>query len=209
MSWHLFVYIGILIFYNTLLRIISSMNWLKTDKKFIIKKIIDCMVPFGSYAILVYGYYVFAYILQSLSIWLLIVPALFVVCSFTYYSTSEILRISKYTSKQIKGAQTGYILLGLFSTLLVAITMINYISYILCPNFYDIPNGLNHAAIGFEFIYYTFTLMMTYSGTSISALHVVSKLLQIIEIITFYVFVGVFFINLFMKCISARGFSIE
>lgn len=203
------LYICIGYAFNLLMIIISNGNWLKTNKRFAIKKLLDCAVPVFSYVYLVYGHYIFLSIGLRRNLWVLAIGSLIIASIFIVFFVYELLFFSKISSKNIKGTQLGYILLSLFFTMLVAATIVNYVSYILWPAFYEIPRGLNHAQIGFEFFYYTFTLMVTYSGTSITALHVVTKAMQIIEITVFYILFGVFFIDLLAKNKSAHGLSVE
>ena len=196
-------------FLSWLLVIISEGNWLKTDKRFIIKKLIDCVVPVITYAYLVYSHYICLKIGTRTVLFVLGIGALLTAVIYIWFFVDQIVFFSKVPFKQMRKMQLSYILLSLFFTLLFAATIINYVSYILWPTFYAIPTGLSHAETGFEFLYYTFTLMVTYSGTSIAAVHIAAKVLQIIEIAAFYILLGVFFADLIAKNKSAQGLSEE
>lgn len=69
--------------------------------------------------------------------------------------------------------------------------IINYLTFIVFPHLYFIPADLSPIENAFEFIYYTFTLMITYSSDTVVATHIVSKSLQIVEILMFYIVVGI------------------
>ena len=87
-------------------------------------------------------------------------------------------------------------LFGLFMNL----STINYAIYYACPAFYKIPADLSSGEMAFEFVYYTFTLAVTYSSNSISAAHIVTKIIQIIEICYCYIIVG----NVVVKIINEQ-----
>ena len=80
----------------------------------------------------------------------------------------------------------------LFSTM-------NYILYLLYPNQYQLQAGMSFSAIGFEFVYYTFSIMITYSGTSIEAIGIVTKSFQMLEVIACYICIGICLTHLIDK----------
>ena len=82
------------------------------------------------------------------------------------------------------------ILISLLIGILASLSTVNYAIYTIWPSFYDIPAGLTFGEIAFEFIYYMFTLAITYSGSSIQAAHVVTKIIQILEVCYCYIFIG-------------------
>lgn len=84
--------------------------------------------------------------------------------------------------------------------LLMALSSINYAIYYTCPSLYVIPSGLSTGETAFEFIYYTFTLAVTYGSNSIIAAHVVTKVVQILEICYFYLIIG----NVVVKIINSQ-----
>lgn len=194
---------------NLLLLAISNGNWVKTDRRFAIKKLIDCIVPVWMYSYLVFGHYVSSHAESQVGFWSVIVVAVIIVAMYIAFFFSEVKFFSKINSKYIRGTWFIYILLSLFFVLLLAGTMLNYISYMIWPSLYEIPTGLNHAAVGFEFLYYTFSLMITYSGSSINAVHVASKTMQMCEIAASYILFGIFFVDLLVKVKAAFGLSKE
>lgn len=78
-----------------------------------------------------------------------------------------------------------------WTALFVMLTTVNYVSYTLFPTWYQIEQeGLSFFEIAFEFVYYTFSLMITYSNNSIVAISVGSKTIQIAEMLFFFIVVG-------------------
>lgn len=90
------------------------------------------------------------------------------------------------------------ILFCLFIILLIASSLFNYVVYILVPGGFALEDStLNDYAVGFEFIYYSFTLVITYSGSSgIEAVSICTKTVQMLEILVFYVIFGSKFVEL-------------
>lgn len=81
-------------------------------------------------------------------------------------------------------------LISLLIGILTSLSTVNYAIYMVWPSFYDIPVGLTFGEVVFEFIYYMFTLAITYSGSSIQVVHPVTKIIQILEVCYCYIFIG-------------------
>lgn len=78
-----------------------------------------------------------------------------------------------------------------WTALFTMLTIVNYLSYIIFPTWYHIEqSGLSFIEIAFEFVYYTFSLMITYGGNAIVAISVGSKTIQIVEMLFFFIVVG-------------------
>ena len=89
-------------------------------------------------------------------------------------------------------------LLNLFIMLLMAGSMINYVFFVLLPNGFEGLADLTENCIrmGFESIYYTFTLITTSGNSIISANHPVTKVLEMVEMLAFYLVYGCWLTNL-------------
>lgn len=184
-------------------------DWEKTERKFKVKKIIDCIIPICNYAYLIYSHHI-CMLLQSKSCTVVVaIGAVFCCVVHFWFSVGQMLFFSKVREKYINGNVFGYILLSIVFTLLMGGAILNYVSYMVFPQWYVLPQNLNFVEIGFEFFYYTFNLMITYSGTSIEATHVLAKMMQVFEISIFYVYFGVFFMDLFAKAKNMQGMSEE
>ena len=194
---------------STLMFIVCLIDWTKTEKRFRIKKIMDAILPVLTYAFVVYGHYIYILNKSKVTFWMIVILGLVVWGIEVWFCVNQLVFFSKLPSRSIKGKNFVYVLISLFFALLLACTTLNYLTYIIWPNYFDIPNGLNHAAIGFEFLYYTFTLMITYSAGSIEVLHVVAKIIQMVEISLFYILFGLFFVDLIAKTKSAEGLTQE
>ena len=97
------------------------------------------------------------------------------------------------------GIRFGIFVVDLFLILMFAVTTLNYASYMLWPFLYEIPEGLTQAEIAFEFVYYTFMLLLTYNGGTIMPVHAASKVMQMVELIAFFACFGIVLTDLFHK----------
>ena len=195
--------------FSTLMLTVCCVDWTKSKKRFQIKKIMDAIVPMLTYVLVVYGHYIYVLNKTKTTLLSIVVVGLVIFGIEIGFCVDQLVFFSKLPSKTIKGKNFVYVLISLFFSLLLACTMLNYLTYIIWPNYFDIPNGLNHAATGFEFLYYTFTLLITYSAGSIEVLHVVTKIIQMVEISLFYILFGLFFADLIAKTKSAEGLTQE
>lgn len=170
--------------------VINKVDWLKNDSRFIAKKLLDFLMYGVTFALIVFTNYIVIY--YNLPLTAVIVPM--VIClSLSVYAlyifTQQIVNFSHYTIVSNKKSFL-LILVSLLFGILMSISTINYTLYMICPNFYEIQCGLSFIEIAFEFIYYSFTLAVTYSSSSISVIHIITKLVQMIEIIYFYILCG-------------------
>ena len=89
------------------------------------------------------------------------------------------------------------ILFDLFVLLLVAGAFLNYAFLILFPGGFQLENWPdNRYLAGFECIYYTFSLITTNGTPNISANHPAIKVLEMIEMLVFYLVYGCWLTNL-------------
>ena len=121
---------------------------------------------------------------------------------------SKQLSLSKYvltaTRAEIGSAQRILLLCLIWFSVFMLSACINYLLYIAYPSQFSVSGRFNYnprhepmsftaVKISCEFLYYTFMLMVTYSNVdTIVAVGGFAKLLQVFEILVFYVFVGVF-----------------
>ena len=97
------------------------------------------------------------------------------------------------------GIRFGIFVVDLFLILVFSVTALNYASYMLWPFLYEIPAGLTPVEIAFEFVYYTFMLLLTYNGGTIEPVHIASKVMQMVELIAFFTCFGIVLTDLFHK----------
>ena len=179
---------------------VSNRDWMKTDKRFIVKKGIDCIVSIFIYSYIVIMIHFYEYIPSKNTISFSELIPYFAVALFMLGSViTQFVIFSKVNEKNLKKATFAAVIISLIVKMLMAFSSINYLIYTLNPSFYIIPEGLNFVEIGFEFVYYTFNLMITYGGTSIDAVGIISKIVQMSEIIIVYIFVGIYFSGLLGK----------
>lgn len=208
MKWIYVLYVLLMMAFTATLCLICCFDWTKTDTRFRFKQILDMFVSLFIYIFLVFSHYVSLY-QSKLFFWCSIITSVFTFSVLFGSYLKQIAFFSRIPDTNIRGKNFVYILASLFFTLVSAGSILNYASYMVWPDFYNVPESMDFAEIAFEFFYYTFTLMITYSGTSIDAVHLISKIMQIVEICVFYVFFGVSFMDLVVKAKNAVGFSHE
>ena len=68
---------------------------------------------------------------------------------------------------------------------------VNYSLIVMFPNSYNGLDSVSFAERAFNAVYYTFSIMFTYSGNGISSVDVLSRSVEIIEILCCYIFIGI------------------
>ena len=87
---------------------------------------------------------------------------------------------------------------GIFVTL----CGINYILVVLFPKAYGGLEGLSFIDRAFDVVYYTFSVMMTYTGNGIVAVSKFSRSVEIIEVICCFLFIGIVITNTIGKAVE-------
>ena len=192
---HIIIYALVMLIVTLILYMIGRKNWEKSDTLFLIKKLVDCGVYCIGFILIVYTNYIVTSMgLNPAAFIGVIILSIVSTTCLLYRYTKEILSFRDVVIAQKK------IFIFTFISLLVGILMslatINYAIYMFWPYFYEIESGLSFFEIAFEFIYYSFTLAVTYSSSSISVTHVVTKLVQMIEMCYCYVVFGIIIIEL-------------
>lgn len=76
---------------------------------------------------------------------------------------------------------------------------VNYSLMVIFPKSYDGLDSLSFAERAFNAVYYTFSIMFTYSGNGIVSVDVLSRSVEIIEILCCYVFIGIIITSIIGK----------
>lgn len=92
-----------------------------------------------------------------------------------------------------------YIVTLIWFALFIIISVANLTLYALRPDDFLMNDNISVLGKAFEIIYYTFMLMLTYSSDNIVVCGTVARICQMIEIIFFYIFVGIIICNLIAK----------
>ena len=118
---------------------------------------------------------------------------LFIVLSIHNFKKSIQVLSPLLRKKVTRDNNTPYLLIVCMEwvSLFGLLCTINYAVYSIFPTWYALPEAHTAAETAFEFVYYTFTLMITYSSDTIQAIHPATKALQIAEMLFFYVAVGI------------------
>ena len=115
---------------------------------------------------------------------------------FTVYFTLKELRLlHKYQRGDSGFSRRELILMAgeILVDIIILFAMLNLLIFSMFLNQYTIDNTLPDYELAFEFLYYSFNVTITYSNSSIEAIGVIAKILQIIHVAVFYFYAaGVF-----------------
>lgn len=76
---------------------------------------------------------------------------------------------------------------------------VNYSLIVMFPNSYEGTDLLSFAYRAFSAVYYTFSIMLTYSGNGVAAIDILSRSVEIIEVLCSYIFIGIIATNIIGK----------
>lgn len=183
---------------------ICRADWTINEPRFIAKKLLDCVVYCLSFILIVYTNHTVINI--GVSSIVMIVPIMICIglsVQFLYTFTQQIASFKNIVIAQKK--EFLFIFISILVGILMSLATINYAFYMLYPDFYAIQGDLSFFETAFEFVYYSFTLAVTYSSSSISVSHIVTKLVQMIEICYCYVVFGIIVIELISKHVGKEN----
>ena len=143
---------GLTIVYGWFLLIIDRIDWLKSDRRFILKKTLDCVVNSSSYLLLVFANYVAQFGDKQHPQGIIIFECIVLSIASLYLFTKQLISFSK-SSFPLNRKAFIMILISLLIGILTSLSTVNYAIYTIWPSFYDIPAGLTFGEIAFEFIY--------------------------------------------------------
>ncbi len=84
---------------------------------------------------------------------------------------------------------------GIFSSM----CCLNLALTTLAPKYYDGIEGIGIVDYAVNVVYYTFSVMFSYSGNGIEAIGSFSRLIEIIEVFSCYIFIGIVITNIIGK----------
>lgn len=170
--------------------IFTLLDWTKSTSHYLVKKVLDCLFNICAYiSITLLSKDMSVSKVQPISKILYSIAIIVIFISFIFLFVFE----AKLFFKIKTSPRSIYItaILNIFLIVLMAFSSINYLIYFLFPPSYLIPVGLSFPEVCFEFVYYTFNLMITFGETSICATSVLAKTMQMLEIAFFYIAIGI------------------
>lgn len=127
---------------------------------------------------------------------IIIVPLLIISIIFSVNLISIFRSLDK---SNISPKKKFSILISSFFGYIFSLASIYYILYFLNPTWFIVDSNFDIARLAFEFIYYTFSITITYSSSTIIAIGIVPKIINMIHIIIFYFYIGNIIISFFTK----------
>lgn len=174
-----------------LIRAQKPIHWIKGNPEVKKQTLITIGLHVVSYVLLVASNYIQA--IAGSIIWFKIVDASY--AAFVLYLLWHQVKVfgQQLTIPITKDNVPAYlsIVCITWTALFTMLATVNYLSYIIFPTWYKIgQEGLSFCEVAFEFVYYTFSLMITYGSNAIVAISVGSKTIQIAEMLFFFIIVG-------------------
>jgi hypothetical protein len=114
---------------------------------------------------------------------------------FIFIVIISIIAIIK-TNKRKYNKNTIAVILYILTLIISSFALINIIVYLYIPNAYSGVDSRNIFTIAFDFIYNSFTISTTLSGSNIQTELIISKFLSMIQVIIFYYIIGGIVINI-------------
>lgn len=162
------------------------LNTLKNEKRYKVKKVVDVFFYIATYIMIIWWNTVDSNMLYFK-------PEVILVVSVSMYFLGIIPMFRFLKEKENKRINVRkYTLFSLFSETIVAMSLTYYSLYLMNPDWYIIGDlKLDSViSIAFEFIYFTFSLMLTYSGGELSACGIVPRVFQMIHVFLFMICLG-------------------
>lgn len=183
--------IGLLLF-CAIIFMLTVKEFTKNDKSFITKKVIDILV-FTTFYIIVAILYKFSLdypqFMKKLR-WVNIGIVVLYVIKIVGFLWE--LGLFKKNIRHVHNTSLKLMVISVVIGLFISISGLYFNLYIAFPNWFNLNNVKVGDWLGtaFEFIYFTFTVTITYSGSGIELIGVIPKIVQMIHILIFYLFAG-------------------
>jgi len=166
----------------------------ENSKNFLMKKIVDIVAMVVHYLVLV-ALYSFLIdnndvINEKASMSMAIVNMLG--SCFNFYTLASQIPFFKKNISHIHGKEDKAMIISVVVGLFFTIAEIYFSLFMLNKDWFCINESIANNALrtAFEFIYYTFSVTITYSGSGIEVVGIIPKVFQMMHILFFYIFAG-------------------
>lgn len=168
---------------------------------FLYKKICDIIVIIFQYLILISMYPVINFVNEYIGRWTIIVTLVNIVYIFKL-GCSQLLLL-RYSIPDVKDTETFIMIISIFVQVFIMIAGLYFCLYMINSGWFNINSDYtnNMWKLGFEFIYFTFSVTITYSGSDIEVVGVIPKIIQMAHVIFFYFYAG----DLLLKIVKKRN----
>jgi|GEM_PF-6229739 hypothetical protein len=168
------------------------------DKHFIMKKITDTIRLLVLYFWCVFYFYYYQPIIQNKTYeWYDILYMLIPSALILLFYCVGLKYILLYNSKNVKRKVKLSIIISMLLAIIIFFASLNFCIYYIDVNAFSTLNFSEWYKVAFEFLYYSFTVSITYSSGSIEPNSIITKLVAMIQIIMFYYVVGEGIFNIF------------
>ena len=185
---------GMLFLSHTAMVIGVNINPHENRRKFLIKKIVDIIVVLVHFFTFVAFYNLLiddTVILTKKTIAFTTIVNVVSSCFNFYTFASQIPGFKKYI-RYIHGKEDKAMVISIVVGLFFSIVEIYFSLFMINSDWFVIDESITNNALktAFEFIYYTFSVTITYSGSGIETIGIVPKILQMMHVLFFYIFAG-------------------
>ncbi len=170
---------------------------IEKENMFLVKKAFDVIVSIMSYVVLVSNYDMIVYIKQYNEYKLFnIIYVVSIILNV--YNIIDIFKIqvkqlpllkSLKEFKKVKYDRDNFaIVISVFCIMFFEIASIYFLIYVFNNQWYNIDgcNRDNIWEVAFEFVYFTFSVTFTYSGSGLTAIGIIPKIIQMLHVMFFY-----------------------
>lgn len=184
------------VIYHVLLFTMAFANRIDITKGrgFLYKKIFDIIVAILQYVFLISWYEFLVFFEKNVGRWITIVTSIFyiyILISIFLYGYKQ-LSLFKSNLLDVRNNEVFILIISVYVQMFFSIVGLYFCLYLINNSWFYIDSFYsgNIWRIGFEFIYFTFSVTITYSGSGIAVIGVIPKILQMIHVIFFYFFAG-------------------
>lgn len=194
---------GMLFLSHTVMVIGVNINPHENRRKFFVKKIVDIVVVLVHFFTFVAFYNLLiddTVILTKKTIAFMTIVNV-VSCCFNFYTFASQIPWFKKNIRYMHGKEDKAMVIGIVVGLFFSIVEIYFSLFMVNSDWFVIDESIKNNALktAFEFIYYTFSVTITYSGSGIEAIGTLPKILQMMHVLFFYIFAGDAILQLIKK----------
>lgn len=185
---------GIILLLQTIMVVGVNFKPKENAKNFFMKKIVDIVVTVVHFLVLVALYSIWADdkgVIAEKTITSMIIVNIISSC-LNFCVLAPQVSFFKKNIRHIHGKEDKAMIISVVVGLFFTMTEIYFSLFMLNSEWFLVDKTITNNAlkVAFEFIYYTFSVTITYSGSGIEAVGIVPKVFQMMHVLFFYIFAG-------------------
>lgn len=194
---------GTLLLSHIVMVIGVNINPHENRRKFFMKKIVDIVVVLVHFLTFVAFYNLWiddTVILDKKAITFIVTVNIISSC-FNFYTFASQIPMFKQNISNIHGKEDKAMIISIVVGLFFSIVEIYFSLFMANSDWFIVDESIANNALktAVEFIYYTFSVTITYSGSGIEVIGIVPKIFQMMHVLFFYIFAGDTILQLIKK----------